>query len=70
MYKRKTVVFVTHSTEEAVQLSDRVIVISPRPGTIARDLAIDLPRPRTLEVCEYLQSTLCRRYRRTPPATG
>jgi NitT/TauT family transport system ATP-binding protein len=32
-----------------------VIVISPRPGTIARDLAIELPRPRTLEVCETPQ---------------
>jgi len=52
MRKKKTVIFVTHSIEEAVQLSDRVIVISPRPGTIVRDLAIDLPRPRTLEVCE------------------
>ena len=52
MQTGKTVIFVTHSIEEAVQLSDRVIVISPRPGAIVRDLAIDLPRPRTLEVCE------------------
>jgi NitT/TauT family transport system ATP-binding protein len=52
MHKKKTVLLVTHSIEEAVQLSDRVIVISPRPGMIVRDLAIDLPRPRTLEVCE------------------
>jgi len=49
------VIFVTHSIEEAVQLADRVIVISPRPGTIARDLAIALPRPRTLAVCETPQ---------------
>jgi NitT/TauT family transport system ATP-binding protein len=49
---RKTVVFVTHSIREAVFLSDRVIVLSPRPAVIARDLAIDLPRPRSLEIQE------------------
>jgi NitT/TauT family transport system ATP-binding protein len=45
---RKTVLFVTHSIREAVLLSDRVIVFSPRPAIVARDLCIDLPRPRTL----------------------
>jgi NitT/TauT family transport system ATP-binding protein len=49
---RKTVVFVTHSIREAVFLSDRVIVLSPRPAVIACDLAIDLPRPRSLEIQE------------------
>jgi sulfonate transport system ATP-binding protein len=49
---RKTVIFVTHSIREAVFLSDRVVVLSPRPAVIVRDLAIDLPRPRTLEVQE------------------
>ncbi|MFO1039573.1 MAG: ABC transporter ATP-binding protein [Geminicoccaceae bacterium] len=48
----KTVIFVTHSIEEAVQLSDRVVVVSPRPGRIVRDIRIDLPRPRDLETCE------------------
>jgi NitT/TauT family transport system ATP-binding protein len=45
----KTVVFVTHSIHEAVFLSDRVIVLTARPGTIYRDISIDLPRPRTLK---------------------
>jgi len=50
MTTRKTVIFVTHSIDEAVQLSDEVVVISPRPGKIVRRVAIGLPRPRTLEL--------------------
>jgi NitT/TauT family transport system ATP-binding protein len=50
MASPRTVVFVTHSIEEAVQLSDEVIVISPRPGTIVRRIKIDLPRPRDLKL--------------------
>lgn len=45
-----SVVMVTHSIPEAVLLADRVLVLSPRPGTIALDLAILLPRPRKLEM--------------------
>ncbi len=48
----KTVVFVTHSIDEAVILSDWVIVLTARPGTIAARVRIDLPRPRGLEVRE------------------
>jgi NitT/TauT family transport system ATP-binding protein len=48
--KRKTAVFVTHSIDEAVFMSDRIIVMTPRPGTIAEIISIDLPRPRTLDV--------------------
>lgn len=47
--KRKTAVFVTHSIDEAVFLSDRIVVMTPRPGTIAETITIDLPRPRTLD---------------------
>jgi NitT/TauT family transport system ATP-binding protein len=46
---RKTIVFVTHSIEESVLLSDRVVVMTPRPGQVERVVDIDLPRPRTFE---------------------
>ena len=42
----RTVVFVTHDIEEAVQLADRVLVLSQRPARISRELLIDSPRPR------------------------
>jgi ABC-type nitrate/sulfonate/bicarbonate transport system ATPase subunit len=46
----RTIVFVTHDVDESIFLSDRVLVMSPRPGRITDELAIDLPRPRTLDV--------------------
>jgi NitT/TauT family transport system ATP-binding protein len=42
----KTVVFITHSVDEALTLADRVLVMSPRPGTIVADLAVPFERPR------------------------
>jgi NitT/TauT family transport system ATP-binding protein len=52
MQTRKTVLFVTHSIAESIQLSDRVVVMGPRPGYIERIMTIDLPRPRSLSMRE------------------
>lgn len=46
--ERPTVLFITHSVEEAVGLSDRVFVFSPSPGHVVDEIRIDLPRPRPL----------------------
>jgi NitT/TauT family transport system ATP-binding protein len=45
-HRKKTVLFVTHQIEEAVFLSDRVLLMSPRPGRIRKDMSIPLARPR------------------------
>ncbi len=56
---QKTVVFVTHQIDEAIFLSDRVVVMSARPGRIIDDIRIDLPRPRSLEVKRTREFVAC-----------
>lgn len=71
----KTVLFITHSIPEAVYLSDRVLVMGPRPGRIVDTVDIDLPRPRSLEtMADPRFAELCNelraRFRAPPSATG
>ncbi len=53
METRKTVLFITHSIEEAIGLSDRILVMSPSPGHIVDEIPVDLPRPRPAHLGEY-----------------
>jgi NitT/TauT family transport system ATP-binding protein len=46
--RRPTVLFITHSVEEAVGLSDRIVVMSPSPGEVVEEIEVDLPRPRPI----------------------
>ena len=53
--EKKTILFVTHDIEESVQLADRVVVLTQRPGRICRQIDVDLPRPRDLDSPAYLE---------------
>jgi NitT/TauT family transport system ATP-binding protein len=46
--RRPTVLFITHSVEEAVGLSDRILVMSPSPGEVVEEIRVELPRPRPI----------------------
>jgi NitT/TauT family transport system ATP-binding protein len=50
---KKTIIFVTHSIEEAIYLADRIVVMTYRPGTVKRDLMVDLPRMRDPAAPEF-----------------
>ena len=52
--EKKTILFVTHDIEESVQLADRVVVLSARPGKIRRVVDIDIPHPRDLSDPRYI----------------
>ena len=52
--ERKTILFVTHDIEESVQLADRVVVLTARPGRVRRVVPIDIPHPRDLSSPRYL----------------
>lgn len=54
--EKKTILFVTHDIEEAVQLADTVLVMSRRPATVSLREAIDVPRPRDLDSRGYLEA--------------
>jgi ABC-type nitrate/sulfonate/bicarbonate transport system ATPase subunit len=53
--ERKTIIFVTHDIDEAVQLADRVVVMSARPATVQQIVKIDIPHPRDISSARYLQ---------------
>ncbi len=53
--ERRTIVFVTHDIDEAVQLADRVVVLSSRPARIQEILTIDIPHPRHISSPRYLE---------------
>jgi NitT/TauT family transport system ATP-binding protein len=58
---RKTVLFVTHSIEEAIYLADRILVFSPRPARIQRDIRVPFPRPRNEEMKTSVEFLAIRR---------
>jgi len=60
---RKTVIFVTHSVEEAIFLSDRIVIFSKRPATVLKSIEINLPRPRWKDEAQVKVSPAFAQYR-------
>jgi len=70
---RKTVIYVTHNVAEAVYLADRVVVMTPHPGTVKAEIRIDLARPRdplSVEFLEYQKQILQQLGEHAPKANG
>jgi ABC-type nitrate/sulfonate/bicarbonate transport system ATPase subunit len=53
--RRTTMLLVTHDIDEAIYMSDRIVIMTPRPGRIERIISVDLPRPRQRNAPEFLQ---------------
>jgi ABC-type nitrate/sulfonate/bicarbonate transport system ATPase subunit len=62
----RTVLFVTHDVEEAALLADRIVLLSPRPGRVVRELPVDLPHPRSRVAVAPLREELLRALQATP----
>ena len=54
MKTRKTVVFITHSVEEAIFFADRIVMLSANPGKVIKEFTVDFPRPRHIEAGDFI----------------